>query len=109
RFCRFPLSWRAKIITPDRVRARLRRASQQLRETHQVVGGSDEGEHPADPSGAAMTGFAQAADRLDPAEHLLNALADTHADRVAGMACGAAIDGGAAPLGVLRDMRCHAQ
>ena len=98
RFCRFPLSWQAKIITPDRVRARLRRASQQLRETHQVVGGSDEGEHPADPSSATMTGLAKTAHCLHPAEHLLDALANAQADRVTGMARGAAINGGATRL-----------
>ena len=40
-----------------------------------------------------MTGLPQASDGFDPAEGLLDPLANALADRVAGMAGGAAIDG----------------
>src|SRR3954467_490080 len=94
-------------MTADRVRACLRRTSQKLGDTHQVVGGRGEGEHPAHPGGASMTGLAQSCDGLDPAEHFLDALANAHADSVTGVPGGAAVDGGAPALAALRDMRCH--
>jgi len=56
-------------MTADRVRAWLRRASQKIGDTHQVVGCRGEGEHPAHPNGAAMTGLAQSGDGFDPAKH----------------------------------------
>ena len=46
-----------------------------------------------------------AADRLHPAERLLDALADSLARRVAGVARGAAIDG--RPAQTSRDVRAH--
>lgn len=51
---------------------------------------------------------------LDPAEHVLDALAAALAGRVAGMPRGPAVDRGAPPglagvVGVLRDVRCHAE
>src|SRR5206468_12572801 len=72
----------------------LRRASQKLGDTYQVVGGRGEGEHPAHPGGAAMTGLAQPGDGLDPAEHLLDALANAPADGITGVSRGATVDGG---------------
>ena len=60
------------------------RAGQEFGQADQVVGGGGEGEHPADPGDTAMAGLAQARRALDPAEHLLDALAKAQADRVAG-------------------------
>ncbi len=57
-FWRFTLSWRAEIMTPDRVRAWLSSIRQQFGQAHQVVGGRDEGEHPADALGATVAGLA---------------------------------------------------
>jgi len=74
---------------------------------HQVVGGRDKGEHPADTLDATVAGFAQAAERPHPIEHLLDTLATAPAGRVAGMARGAAINDRTA-LVVLRDVWCHA-
>src|SRR4249920_447807 len=74
---------------------------QQLGDTDQVVGGGGEHEEPLDQRTPAMTRLAQAADRLHPAEGLLDAFALDHADGIAGMARGAPIDRGAAVAGVL--------
>ena len=52
-----------------------------------------------------MTGLAQPADRLDPAERLLDPLSLDGADAIAGMAGGARIDCRAAIGIVLGDMR----
>ena len=54
--------------------------SQQLGQAHQVAGGGRQGEHPADPGQAAVPRLAQAAGGLDPAERLLDALAQALAD-----------------------------
>jgi hypothetical protein len=43
-----------------------------------LQGSRGEGEQPAHPSGAAMTGLAQSANWLDPTEHFLDPLADAH-------------------------------
>src|SRR6185312_17122335 len=84
-------------------------ASEQLRDAHQIVGGGGKGELPTDPDAAAMTSFAQASDRLDPTETFLDPLADALTDLVAGVARGAAVNCGAAAVGVLSDMRCNHQ
>src|SRR3990172_7278099 len=47
---------------------------QQLGDADQVVGGGGEDEEPFDQAAAAMTGLAQAADGLDPAERFLDPL-----------------------------------
>jgi hypothetical protein len=51
-----------------------------------------------------MPQFTQPGHRFGPAEGLLDALADALGDAIAGMAGGAAVNGGAAPALVLRDM-----
>ena len=77
---------------------------EQLGQPDQVAGRGGEGEQPADPGGAPVSGLAKAARGLHPAERLLDALADPLAERVAGMARDPAVDRRAA-RGVLRDMR----
>ena len=52
-----------------------------------------------------MTGLAQAADGLDPAERFLDLLAFDGADPIAGVPCRASIDRRATVGIVLRDMR----
>jgi hypothetical protein len=65
---------------------------EQLGQPDQVAGRGGQGEHPADPGGAAMPGLAQAAGGLDPTEGFLDPLADALADDVAGIARRPAID-----------------
>src|SRR5215469_2962670 len=78
----------------------------QLGDSEQVVGsGNQLGMH-LNSFPAAVAGFTQAPDGLHPAERFLHLLANALADRVAGMARGAAIDGRASrPRFILRDMR----
>src|SRR4051812_34008111 len=82
-----------------------RRRAQQLRQPDQIVGCRREGELPADPGLAAVAGAAQQGDLLDPAERLLDPLADPLAQRVAGVPRGAAVNRRAATGGVLGDLR----
>lgn len=56
-----------------------------------------------------MAGLAKAGGGLDPAEDFFDPFAQSLADRVAGVAGGAAVDGRAAAAGVLRDVRGGAQ
>src|SRR5215472_9582342 len=51
-------------------------------QANQVVGGYREGEHPADPVAAPKARLATQPDRLQPAEHLLDALAEALAPPV---------------------------
>src|SRR5512132_1841498 len=86
----------------------------QFRHADQVVGGKGEGEGHADPSEPAEFGLPQAADRLQPAKDLLDALALFLAERVAGMASGAAVDrraalGGRRLVSILCDVRGDAE
>src|SRR5260221_87562 len=81
------------------------RCGQQFRDADEIVGGGGEDEEPFDQPAAAMTGLAQPGDGLDPAERLLDPLALDHADGIAGVARGAAVDGRAAVGIVLRDVR----
>jgi len=78
---------------------------QQLRQPDQVTGGGGQGEGPADAGLAAVAGFPQSAAGLDPAERLLDALADPLADGVAGVSGGAPVDRRATVGDVLRHMR----
>jgi hypothetical protein len=73
--------------------SRHRSGRKQLGDAHKIVGGSRQGELPADPRGAAMACLAQAAYGFHPAKSFLDTFADALADRVTGMARGAAIDG----------------
>src|SRR5260370_20299696 len=68
------------------------RRCQKLWDADNVVGGGSENEEPRDEGPPAMTGLAHHADSLHPAEGLLDALAFDHADGIAGMTRGAAID-----------------
>src|SRR5215510_6520253 len=63
-------------------------------QSHQIVDRHGEGKHPADAVAAAMLRLAQQADRLKPAEHFLDPLAEPLAHRVAGVARGARVKGG---------------
>ena len=78
-------------------RTRSSRRGDKFRDADEVVGGDGEREHPPTSGGAAVAGLAQAADRLDPAEDLLDPLAYPLADRVAGMARRAPVDRRATP------------
>jgi hypothetical protein len=78
--------------------------SQQFRRPHQIVGDRGEGEAPIDLRLAAQFGPAQAGDGLDPAERLLDPLADALALGVARMARGAPVDRRASAAGVAGDV-----
>src|SRR6266404_8798567 len=65
---------------------------QKFWDANKVVSGGGEHEEPLHQAAAAMTGLAQAADGLDPAERLFDPLALDCADAIAGMAGGARID-----------------
>src|SRR6516162_4242949 len=81
------------------------RRGQQLWDANEVVGCGGEHEEPLDQAATAMPRLAQAADRLDPPERLLDQLAFDGADPIAGMAGGTRVDRRAAVGVVLRDMR----
>src|SRR5215207_9506266 len=87
--------WRGPAPWPS---ARLR---DQLRQPHQIVGGSRERERPSDAVAAAKPGLLLPGDRLDPAERLLDALADALADGVAAMPGRAPVDRRASAAAVL--------
>jgi hypothetical protein len=53
-----------------------------VREPHQIGGGSSEGKGPSDVITATEPGLLLPGDRLDPAECLLDALADALADGI---------------------------
>src|SRR5918997_3784523 len=78
---------------------------QQLGDADQVVGGSGEGEAPPDALEPSVAGLAQAARDLDPAERLLDPLADALAQGVAGMPRGSTVDGRGPVRVVLGDVR----
>jgi len=81
------------------------RCGQNFRDANEIVGGRGQHEEPFDQAASAMSGLAQAADRLHPAERLFDALALDRADALAGMAGCAGINC-RTPVGiVLRDMR----
>ena len=82
-------------------------SAMQLRQPHQIVGGGSEGEGPSDAVAAAEPGLLLPGDRLDPAERLLDALADALADGIAAVPGRARVDRRAAAAGVLRHMRRH--
>src|ERR1700757_2587286 len=81
------------------------RRGQQLWDANEIVGCGGEHEEPLDQAATAMPRLAQAADRLDPPERLLDQLAFDGADPIAGMAGGTRVDRRAAVGVVLRDMR----
>src|ERR1700749_3148017 len=81
--------------------------SQRSRRPHQIVGDRGEGEAPIHLRQAAQFGPAQAGDGLDPAERLLDPLADALALGVARMARGAPVDRRASAAGVAGDVRAH--
>src|SRR5579884_762713 len=72
--------------------AQLYRGGRQVAHPDQVVGSQREGEHPSDPLHAAMASLAQAADRLEPTEYLLDAFAFLLTNRIARMTSSARID-----------------
>src|SRR5207237_6415605 len=71
----------------------------QIAHPDQVVGGQCEGEHPTDPRHSAMARLAQAGNRFEPAEDLLDAFPFALADQIAGMTSGALIDDSGALAG----------
>src|SRR3954447_21233229 len=95
------MPWRSWETWPSRTR------SQQARQAHQVVGHSRKAERQTDPLPASEAGSAQAGNRLAPAKDLLDPLADLLAQSIAGVPGDAAINGGAAPGGLLRHVRGH--
>jgi len=92
--------WRQKLRAADGRTAQVRRrrdldsgrGGEQVAHSHEIVGRGCEGEHPADPRHAAMTGLAQEGDGLEPAEGFLDAFAPLLAQPVAGVAASAAVD-----------------
>src|SRR5579884_851780 len=80
--------------------------TEQAGEADQVVGCRDQVAREAGAVQAAEARPTEAADRLHPAEDLLHALAHALAEGVAHLARGAAVDGAAAPAGVLGDVGC---
>lgn len=84
------------------------RCCQNFEDANEVVGGRGQYKEPLHQASASievMTGLAQPADRLDPAERLLDPLSPDGADEIAGMAGGARIDCRGAMGIVLGDMR----
>src|SRR5262249_11199294 len=81
------------------------RGLEELRQAHEVVGRrcKGEGEVGLDPTDEAR--LAQAADRLDPAERLLDPFSDALASAIAGIARCAPVD--RRPARLLRHMRAH--
>src|SRR5215203_6211017 len=79
----------------------------QLGQPHQIVGRGSEGKGPSDAITAAEPGLLLPGNRLDPAECLLDALADALTDGIAAMPGCSPIDRGTAAAGVLRNMRRH--
>src|SRR3546814_7194112 len=75
----------------------------------QIVGNGREGEGQVDASPPAEPGLTQSGHGLDPAERLLDPLADALAGGIAGMAGGAPVDRRAPTPGILRQMRAHVQ
>jgi hypothetical protein len=64
----------------------------QLRQPHQIVGGGSEGKSPSDAIMATEPGLVLPDDRLNPAECLLDALADALADGIAAVPGGSPIN-----------------
>src|SRR5262245_19772809 len=64
----------------------------EIAQADQVVDGQGEGEHPVHPPRAPAPSLAQPADRLEPAEDLLHALASPLCHRIARVAGGPSVD-----------------
>src|SRR3974377_2124778 len=79
------------------------RRGQQLWDANEVVGGGGGEDETPRQAATPMPRLAQAADRLDPPERLLDQLAFDGADPIAGMAGGTRVDRRAAVGVVLRD------
>ena len=102
--------FRARVEQTFRDLARLNHRSAQVPHTHQVVGGTGEGEYPVHLENPAMPHFPQQRDRLQPAETFFDALPLSLADGIARVARGARIDGAAAsPPMVLCHVGCDSQ
>ena len=71
-------------------------------QSDQVVGSHREGEHPSDACAASESRLAAQSYGLQPAEHFLDALAESLADPVARVACGARVERGDLLLGHVR-------
>src|SRR6266545_1862844 len=84
-----------------------RRPREKRPQADQVVGRCREGHDPIDKVAAAMAELAQTADRLQPAEDLLDQFPFLLTDRIARMPCGPLVD--RAALDLLRDMRRDAE
>src|SRR5208282_6684955 len=61
------------------------RRGQKLGDANEIVGGCSQDEEPFHQVAPAMSGLAQAADGLDPAERLFGPFSLEHADGIAGM------------------------
>src|SRR5690606_11715108 len=79
----------------------------ELGQPHEIVGGGREGEGPSDTVATAELRLVLPSDRLDPAERLLDTLADALAGDVAAMARRATVDRRTSAADVLRYMRRH--
>lgn len=96
-----PRPRRSTIGRPAGVSPRL----QQPEEPDEVVGCDRQREGEANARRSAKARLALSGGRFHPAEHLLDALADTLAGGVAGVPGDAPINGGAPAAGVLCDVR----
>lgn len=90
--------------TSDRASARACRWPA-ARQSNQVVGRSGEDEGPIDLLETAEFGLAHSADCFEPAEGFLDPLSNALAGGISGVARCPLVDGGSAPIGVLRHMR----
>src|SRR5215468_11896596 len=75
-------------------------------QANQVVGRHSEGKHPPDTRAAPKACLAAQPDRLQPAEHFLDALAESLADPVASVVRGARVERGEL---LLRHVRRHVE
>ena len=79
----------------------------ELRQSHQIVGGGSEGEGPPDAAATAELRLLLPGHRLISAERLFDALADALTDGIAAVPRRACVDRRTSAAGVLRHMRRH--
>src|SRR5579863_1826599 len=84
------------------------RRIQQFAHSHQVVGSSGEGKHPADTVDSLVAGLSHDGDGLQPTEDLLDSFAGSLTHLVSGMPGCPPVDRAPSVADVLRDMRSHA-
>jgi hypothetical protein len=78
-------------------------------QANEIVAGHGQSEFETELSDTSQHGPGEPADGLAPSERFLDALSLLLAHRIAGMAGGAGVDGGAAAAEVLSDVRRHVE